>query len=256
MELVRYERIDNYGLITIDRPEKRNSLSIQVIAELRRAVAMATEDRAVRSLVITGAGGEAFSAGGDLVEMGAPDDPIAEHRGRGALGELFLDMWSAGKPTVGRVDGYCLAGGFGIAMACDYVVASRKSRFGTPEVRVGLWPYMITVPMLRSMAPKLALRLMMTGETIDAAEAERLGFVEMVEDSIALDRRVAELTDQFAASSPQAIALGRTAFYSVVNREAAGALANLQVGLSLALGMSDAREGLQAFKGKRRPHWT
>ena len=96
------------------------------------------------------------------------------------LAEVFGALWRLGKPTVARVQGFALAGGFGLALACDLVVASDRARFGAPEVNVGLWPYMITVPMVRSMPPKQALELMLTGRVVDAAEALRLGFVTRV----------------------------------------------------------------------------
>ena len=124
------------------------------------------------------------------------------HDGRGMLADLFRDMWDLGKPTIARVRGYALAGGFGLALACDFVVASDDARFGTPEVNVGLWPYMITVPLLRSMPPKRVLELMMTGRRVDAAEAERIGFVTQVVPVDELDGAVDELAATLASKSP------------------------------------------------------
>ena len=96
------------------------------------------------------------------------------------LADLFRDMWSLGKPIIARVRGYALAGGFGLACACDLIVAADDAVFGTPEINVGLWPYMITVPLLRSMPPKTALDLMMTGRRVSAEEGARIGFVQRV----------------------------------------------------------------------------
>ena len=115
------------------------------------------------------------------------------HDGRGELARLFADLWALGKPTIAKVRGWCLAGGFGLALACDLVVAADDARFGTPEVDRGLWPYMITVPMMRSMPPKVALELQLTGRRVDAAEAERIGFVNRVVPAGELDAAVAEL---------------------------------------------------------------
>lgn len=251
--LVRID--DATATVTINRPEQRNALNNTVIAELRQAVAHAVAAEEVRSIVITGAGGEAFCAGGDLKEMGAPVDAIAEHRGRGQLAALFTDLWSSGKPTIARVDGYCLAGGFGLALACDIVVASDVSSFGAPEVHVGLWPYMITVPLVRSMPPKTALSLMMTGRRVNAAEGQALGFLSEVVPAEDLDAAVAAYTTSFARVSPQALALGRSAFYSVVDHDTTGRLAELHAGLGLALTTPDAAEGLAAFREKRDPAW-
>jgi len=162
--------------VTIDRAERRNSMSYGVMSGLRDAVAAARADDAVRVVVLTGAGERAFCAGADLSSIG-DSGAAAAHDGRGLLAALFRDMWSLGKPTIARVRGYALAGGFGLALACDFVVAADDAVFGTPEVNVGLWPYMITVPLVRSMPPRKALELMSTGRRVDAAEAERIGFV-------------------------------------------------------------------------------
>ena len=134
-------------------------------------------DPAARVLVLTGAGDRAFCAGADLTAMAAGAGHLATHDSRGDLAGLFGELWDLGKPTIARVRGFALAGGMGLALACDLVVAADDAVFGTPEIDVGLWPYMITVPLLRSMPPKKALELMMTGRRVDAAEALRIGFV-------------------------------------------------------------------------------
>ena len=160
---VRYEVVGSVARVTIDRPERRNAMSFGVMEGLRDAVAAAKADEAVRVVVLTGAGEKAFCAGADLGSGGIADGASAAHEGRGVLAEVFRDLWALGKPTIARVRGYALAGGFGLALACDFVVAADDAQFGTPEVNVGLWPYMITVPLMRSMPPKRVLELMMTG---------------------------------------------------------------------------------------------
>ena len=115
------------------------------------------------------------------------------HEGRGQLADLFRDLYALGKPTIARVQGYALAGGFGLALACDLVIAADDAVFGTPEIGLGLWPHMITVPMLRAMPPKRALELMLTGRRVDAAEADRIGFVTRVVPVDQLDAAVDEL---------------------------------------------------------------
>ncbi|HYD10487.1 MAG TPA: enoyl-CoA hydratase/isomerase family protein, partial [Acidimicrobiales bacterium] len=162
--------------ITIAREERRNALSWEVIREMRAALAEAKADVDVRVVVLTGAGEQAFCAGADLGGM-AGADHAALHESRGELADLFRDLYALGKPTVARVRGFALAGGFGLALACDLVIAADDAQFGTPEIDVGLWPFMITVPLVRAMPPKLVLELMMTGRRIDAAEADRLGLL-------------------------------------------------------------------------------
>jgi enoyl-CoA hydratase/carnithine racemase len=231
--------------LTINRPERRNALSWDVIKLLRSGLARAREDADVRVVVLTGAGDKAFCAGADLGGMA---------EGAGFL-DLFEELWSIGKPTIARVRGYALAGGFGLALACDLVVAADDAQFGTPEIDVGLWPYMITVPLCRSMAPKKALELMLTGRRVSAAEADRLGFVTRVVPVAELDSAVSELAETLAAKSPAVMRLGRGSFYEVWDLAARDALALLHARLTLTTLTDDAREGLAAFAEKRPPRW-
>lgn len=241
--------------LTINRAEQRNALSNEVFAELRAGLAEAKADRDVRVVVIAGAGDRAFCAGGDLVQMGDDGDELAAHYGRAGLAGVIRDLWELGKPTIARVQGYALAGGFGLAAACDFVVASDRAVLGVPEVGVGLWPYMITVPLLQSMPPKEALRLMLTGRRIDAAEGARLGVISDVVEHDRLDEAVSELVDELAQAAPQAVSLGRTTFYSVLNHDVDARLRMLEASLTVNLGLDNAREGLAAFTEKRKPAW-
>ncbi len=153
------ERVGSVLTLTINRPERRNAMTWDVIAGLRRELALAKSDPAIRVVVVTGSGDQAFCAGADLSGMvpkdpgGASDDYLDHHVARGWLAELFEEMWALGKPTIARVQGWAMAGGFGLALACDLVIASEDAKFGAPELNVGLWPYMVTVSMLRSMPP-------------------------------------------------------------------------------------------------------
>jgi enoyl-CoA hydratase/carnithine racemase len=256
---VLYKVDAGVGLVTINRPERRNAMSWEVMRGLRSVLADAARDHAVRVVVLAGAGDDAFCAGADLGKMTGADEPeagvLAVHEERGVLAEVFESLWGLGKPTVARVQGFALAGGFGLALACDLVVASERARFGAPEVNVGLWPYMITVPMVRSMPPKQALELMLTGRMVDAAEAQRLGFVTRVVPHDELDSAVSELAGTLAAKSPAVMKLGRDAFYAVWDMAAPEALAHLHAMLSLTAQTEDAAEGIAAFLEKRKPHW-
>jgi enoyl-CoA hydratase/carnithine racemase len=227
-----------------------------VIHELRRYVADAHDDAEVRVVVLTGAGDKAFCAGADLTGMRADAGFAEVHHARGELAFLFRDIYALGKPTIARVRGYALAGGFGLALACDLVVASDDARFGTPEINVGLWPYMITVPLLRSMPPKRVLELMMTGRRVDAAEAERIGFVTRVVPVDGLDAAVDELAATLAAKSPAIMRLGRDSFYAVCDLAADDALRLLHPMLTITSQTEDAAEGIAAFAEKREPRWT
>jgi len=242
--------------ITINRPERRNSLSWGVIESIRAHAAEAKANRDVGVVVLTGTGDKAFCAGADLTGMAAGASYLDLHEGRGQLAELFQELWSLGKPTVARVRGFALAGGFGLALSCDFVVCSDDSQFGTPEINVGLWPYMITVPLVRAMPPKKALELMLTGRRVGAVEAERIGFVNQVVPAERLDAAVDELTATLAAKSPAIVKLGRDSFYRVWDEEAGQALAYLHAMLTITTETEDAREGIRAFAEKRQPNWT
>ncbi len=241
--------------LTINREKQRNALSWQVVQDLRGGVDAAGRNPAVRVLVLTGAGDRAFCAGADLTGMSGGADVTALHDARGEMAALFEDLWSLGKPTIARVRGYALAGGFGLALACDLVVAADDAVFGTPELDVGLWPFMITVPLTRSMPPKVALELMLTGRRVDAAEALRIGFVNRVVPPAELDVAVAELAATLAAKPPEAMRLGRDSFYAVWGRTADDALRQLHPLLSVVASGEEAAEGIAAFTEKRPPTW-
>lgn len=255
-DLVILERTGSRATLRINRPEQRNSLSNDVLAGLRDGLREVKADPTVRVVVLAGAGDKAFCAGGDLRQMGdAPPDAFDSHNGRSQLAGIFRDLWDLGKPTVARVQGYAVAGGFGLAVACDFVVASENAVFGIPEVNIGLWPYMITAPLLIAMPPKQVLKLMMTGERISAAEGQRLGFVTELVPHDKLDEALDVFVAKLGKASPQAVALGRTAFYAFLNHDMEARLRMLEALLTVNLAMPDAVEALAAFAEKREPSW-
>ncbi len=252
---ILYEVCDGVARLTINRPDRRNALTWDAIRTLRSRVADAKADPLARVVVLAGAGDKAFCAGADLSGM-APDTGFIEaHDARGELASLMSDLWDLGKPTIARVQGFALAGGFGLALTCDMIVASTNATFGAPEVNVGLWPYMITVPILRSMPPKKALELMITGRTVGASEAEQIGFLTKLVSPDELDQTVTTLAQQVASKSPTILRLGRDSFYRVLDMSTREALAHLQAMLTLTTMTEDAAEGIAAFMEKRPPHW-
>ncbi len=247
--------------LTLNRPQRRNAMTWEIIRGLRRHVAEARTDPLVRVVVLAGAGDQAFCAGADLSGMvpaatGGTGDPFADHHvARGWLAELFEDLWHLGKPTIARVQGWAMAGGFGLALACDMVVASERARFGAPELNVGLWPYMVTVPLLRSMPAKKALELMLTSRVVGADEAERIGFVNTVVPHDRLDAEVAGLAGVLASKPPGVMRMGRESFYAVVDSAASEALPYLHAMLTVTSQTAEAAEGIAAFAEKRAPSW-
>jgi enoyl-CoA hydratase/carnithine racemase len=241
--------------VTINRPERRNALSAAVLEGLLDALTRSRSDDDVRVVVLSGAGDAAFSTGADLATMGDDDGPLAAHDGRGVFPDVLRALWNLGKPTIARVRGYALAGGFGLAMSCDAVIAADDAQFGTPEINVGLWPFMITVPLLRSMTPRVALELMLTGRRVDAHEAKALGLVNRVVPADQLDPVVDQLASDLAAKSPLVMRLGRDSFYRVLEMRSDDALDYLQAQLTVTSLSEDAAEGVQAFLEKRAPDW-
>jgi enoyl-CoA hydratase/carnithine racemase len=253
--VIRYESDGGRATITIDDPERRNPMSAEALGGLAESMRRAMADGEVGVVVITGAGDRAFSAGGDLA-AGFVDDPVGLHRSRGAMADLFRSMARGGKPTVARVNGHALAGGFGVAVACDIVVCVEDAKLGAPEVGVGLWPMMISAVLLRSMPRKAVLDLMMTGRIIEPIEAQRLGAVSRVVARPDLDTEVDEVVEGLLATSPATLELGRDSFNAMADLGFDAALDRLQGGLTAVALTDDAREGVGAFLEKRSPRWT
>lgn len=247
-EEVLYRLANGVARVTINRPERRNAVTAATVASLRAAVATAHAEPAARVVVLTGAGDRSFCAGADFAALAAPAGGTLPAE----LAGLFRDLWALGKPTVARVRGFALAGGFGLAMACDLVVAADDAVFGAPEIDVGLWPFVASVPLVRSMPPKQALELMMTGRRVGAAEGERMGFVNRVTPVDGLDAAVDDLAATLAAKPPGPLRAGRNAFYEVWGLRADEALERLQPLLAQAMASDEAREGAEAFADKRR----
>ena len=230
-------------------------MSVETMSGLLGATRQAVDDPEVDVIVYTGAGDRAFSAGGDL-SGGFADDPIGLHKARGDLGELFRLMIRGGKPTVARVNGDALAGGFGLAVACDITICVDDAMLGTTEVRVGLWPMVISALLARVMPRKVALELMLTGRTIDPVEAQRLGAVSRVVPRAELDGEVDQVVAGLLSSSPAVLMLGKDSFWGMADADLDTALDRLQGGFTEIVLTDDAVEGISAFLDKRDPDWS
>jgi enoyl-CoA hydratase len=237
--------------ITLNRPDKRNPIGPATCGELVHALTRIKTTKETRVVVLTGAG-PVFSAGGDLAAM---QQPLKEGVVPASLVELFVAMHELGKPIICMVNGHALAGGLGLMVACDLVVASDAALFGTTEISVGLWPMMITAEITRSVGRKQALEMMLTGKRMTAAEALAAGLVNRVVPAAELEGETLKLALQIAEKSPAAIALGLKAFYRSQDMEFEPQLRYLQAELSRVLALEDAAEGIAAFLGKRPPVW-
>jgi enoyl-CoA hydratase/carnithine racemase len=239
--------------ITLDRPDKRNPIGPVTNGELIHAFTAAREDPAIRVIVLTGAG-DVFSAGGDLSVMAGGGDERSPVK-PASLVALLTFMHELGKPIIAMVNGHALAGGMGLMLACDLVVASDAARFGTTEIKVGLWPMMITAEIIRNIGRKKALELMLLGEPIGAVEAERIGLINRVVPAAQLEAETARIAAALADRSPIVLSMGIKAFYETQDSTYLEALEYLETELGRVLALDDAREGLMAFFQKRKPVW-
>ena len=242
--------------VTLNRPQQRNPLSAAMIADLRTALAWCREEPEVRVVVLTGTGDKAFCAGADLASFDADVPELARHHGRHGFVDLFLLMQDLGKPLIGRINGHALAGGFGLACACDLLVAVESAGFGTPEINVGVWPAMIQAVLARNLPRKVVLEMILLGERWTAAQLKEVGLLNrVVADHAELDRVTGELAATLAKKSPAVLRLGRDSFYRQQDMEFHAALEYLQAQLSLVTLSEDAREGVRAFFEKREPEF-
>lgn len=246
---------DRVLTVTIDRPDQRNAVNAEVVDGLLAALAEAAGLDEVRVVVLTGAGDRAFCAGGDLGGLGGDAGAVARHAQSSRFAELLLFLRRLAKPVIARVNGDALAGGFGLALACDLVVAAEGARFGTTEVRVGLWPHLITTVITDHLGPKRTLELMMTGRRLSAGEAAEWGLLNRVVPAEGLDVAVADLAAELVVLSPLVLALGKRSYTTAVDMRREDALVYLAGMLDLHLRTEDLAEGVAAFLEKRHPEW-
>lgn len=252
---VTYSVADAIARITIDREEKRNALNLDVMRELRAAFADARADDDVRCVVLTGAGDKAFCAGADLGGFTPEQSKVEQHALRGTLADLFEDMRRLGKPIVARANGHALAGGFGLMCACDLAVGVDSAGFGMPEVKMGLWPFIITAVVRPKIGEARTLDLMMTGRRIDAATAMEWGALNHVVPASDLDATVDELATTLASYSPLTMRMGKDSFYGSAGLPLRAQLDYLHAQLGLLTQSEDVVEGVSAFFEKRAPRW-
>ena len=241
--------------LILDRPAQRNALSSELIATLRGALVRADADAQARVICVTGSGEHAFCSGMDLASSAAAAEAggIEAYEARRAYAGLLAELSRLGKPVVAVVNGAAIGGGMGLLASCDLAVAVDDAQFGTPEVDVGLFPYMALAPLSRCIGRRAALELALTGRRIDAAEALALGLVNRVVPRNRLSDAVGELLDLLVRKSPASLRLGRRAFYATQDLPYEAQLEALCAQLSANAATDDAREGIAAFLEKRKP---
>lgn len=253
---VRYEVVGAVATITLDDPGTRNALSTELLDELIAAFAAARDDDGVRVVVLASGHERTFSSGANLGGFGADTPLVDKHEASARFVSLFQLIGQLGKPSIVKAGGHVLAGALGIALACDLIVASESASFGTPEINVGAFPFMIMAVIYRNVGRKKTNELLLLGERIGAVEAERIGIVNKVVPDDQLDGAVAEWAGTLAAKSPVIMRLGKDAMYRQQDMALVEALDFLRSQLTIAQSTQDIVEGVTAFFEKREPQWT
>jgi methylglutaconyl-CoA hydratase len=255
--LVRYEVRGTAGILTLNRPDRRNALSRQLIADLDQAVARAGDDPAVRSVLVTGAG-SVFCAGMDLAELqeslslGAEESPVWDDALR--LAHVYDRLYRLPKPTVAVVNGAAVAGGAGLVTVCDLAVAVPEAKFGYPEVRRGLVAAIVMPHLMRHVGERMARYLLLTGELIDTAEAREAGLINAVVPANGLLERALSWSRSLAEGGPEALARTKELIQQFSHQapsieEAARASAAPRL-------TEECRQGLEAFFARKPAPWA
>lgn len=253
---VRYA-VDDHGVafVTLDSPETRNALSDELLDELLGRLVDARDDDDVRVVVLGSSHERVFSAGGDLKAFASDVPTVTKYAGLDRFPRLYELIGGLGKPVICAAGGDVLAGAFGLALACDLVIAREGVRFGCPEINVGVFPFMISALIFRNVDRMKANELMMLGEPIDASEAARLNIVNAVVPAEAFEETVRSWAHRVAAKSPLLMRLGKDALHATRDMSLPDALSALRSQLALAFTTEDIQEGVAAFREKREPSW-
>jgi enoyl-CoA hydratase/carnithine racemase len=257
LETVRYDvRDDGVATIALDQPDTRNALSNQLLTDLTAALELVGHDDGVRCVVLTSTHEKVFSAGGSLDQFAADVPIVHKHFGTERFPRLFRTIMRLGKPTICAANGHVLAGALGVALACDLIIAKESATFGTPEIDVGVFPFMIMALIYRNVPRKKANEMLLLGERMSAEEAREAGIVNRVVADADFDAAVDDWAVKLASKSPVMMKLGKDAMYRQLDMPFEDALDYLRSQLSLAFTTEDIQEGVTAFFEKRAPQWT
>lgn len=257
MTLVNYS-VNDHGVarVCMNSPGTRNALGTPMMLELLESFERAECDSEVRVVVLCSSDTRVFSAGGDIKSFGADRSPLEKYQDLEVFPRLYTLIAEMGKPVVCAVNGDALAGALGLALACDLVIAKAGTRLGCPEVSIGLFPFMISALIYRSVSRLKANELLMMGETLDVEEARELGLVNVVVPGDRFDAVVDEWAARLSSKSAMTLRLGKKAVQASRDMTLSQAFSMLQGQLALSFTSDDFREGLNAFVEKRTPRWT
>jgi enoyl-CoA hydratase len=254
-DILRFERLDSVALLTLDRPERLNSIGSDTHALLRSALDEIAADPALRAVVVTGSG-SVFSAGADITEMRTFPGAEAHHAFLRSFHDCYARLSALAKPSIAAVNGLAFGGGFELALACDLRVAARTAKLGLPEIKLGTLPGAGGTQRLTRLVPmNIAKELILTGRTLDAERGYALGVINLVTEPAELLPSAMQLARDIAAGPPQAMAAGKRLLDQGIELGLAEAL-ELEIDTGRALfGQAEATEGLAAFAEKRPPRF-
>jgi enoyl-CoA hydratase len=255
-EKVRYEVADGIARVTLDDPDTRNALSNELLDQLIASFERARDDDDVRCVVLTSSHDKVFSSGANLAGFAGEVPLVHKHFASNRFVRLFRLIGELGKPSLCAANGHVLAGSLGVALACDLIVARENAEFGTPEISVGAFPFMIMALIYRNVPRKKTNELLLLGERLTAQQAKEAGIVNRVEPADRFDAVVDDWAAKLASKSPVIMRLGKDAMFRQQDMAFADALEFLHAQLSLALSTEDIVEGVKAFFEKREPVWT
>ena len=255
-EKIRYGVADAVATITLDDPDTRNALGDVTLTELVAAFEAARDDGEVRCVVLASSHEKVFSAGANLAGFAADVPLVHKHLATERFPGLFKLIANLGKPSLCAANGHVLAGSLGVALACDLVIAKDTATFGTPEINVGAFPFMIMALIYRNVPRKKTNEMLLLGERLSAQEAKEAGIVNRVVPAEEFDEAVADWAGKLASKSPVIMRLGKDAMYRQMDMPFDEALDYLRHNLTLALSTEDIQEGVKAFFEKRDPVWT
>ncbi len=249
------ETVEGIATLTLNRPRQRNALSMALMGELNAALADIARDSAVKVVVIRG-NGPGFCAGHDLKEMRADDREEAHQRTLQECARLMTGIVELPKPVIARVHGIATAAGCQLVATCDLAIAADDARFATPGVNIGLFCSTPMVALSRNVSRKQAMEMLLTGELIDAATAEKFGLINRAVSADELDDAVQALATTICSKSPVALEIGKVAFYKQLECSLKEAYEYTGAVMVRNMMTDDAAEGIDAFIEKRRPVWT
>jgi enoyl-CoA hydratase/carnithine racemase len=239
----------NIARLIINREQQRNALSGEAISLFMKYLDAAETNEDIRVILIRGRGDKAFCSGADL--GGAAGGELKETFGNYA--QLLKRLAGYPKPIVAKINGYCLAGGMGLMLACDIVVSRNDTKFGTPEVNVGLFPMMIGALIYRNVLRKKAVEMVLMGEKLSSDQALEMGLITRAVPPQKLDEEVEKTLNSLASKSPVGIKIGKQAFYAMADMPFEEAVDFLSEKIAEVAATEDAREGITAFLEKRKP---